>query len=195
MINQNFVFLAAAIFFFGSIGYFVETLRGKIKPNKVTWFLWSLAPIIAFFAEIYQGVGLQSILVFMYGFIPLMIFLASFINKNSYWKIQRFDVFCGCLSIFGLILWKITEIGNVAIIFSILSDLFASVPTIIKAYNNPETENSTLFFANALSAAITLLTIKMWRFQDFGFILYILIDSLSIALLIKFKPGKKLALQ
>jgi hypothetical protein len=190
VINQNFVFLGAFIFFFGSIGYFIETLQGKVKPNKVTWFLWSLAPFIAFFAEISQGVGIQSLLIFMFGFIPLTIFFASFVNKKSYWKISKTDILCGSLSVIGIILWKITSVGNIAIIFSIISDLLASLPTIIKAYKNPETENSTLFFANAFSATITLLTVKTWVFQEYGFVSYIFLDSLLIAILVKFKIGK-----
>lgn len=92
MLHPNFVIVGAFIFFLGSIGYFVETLQGKVKPNKVTWFIWTLAPLIAFFAEIQQGVGIQSLLTFMVGFVPLIIFIASFVTKKAYWKIGRLDI-------------------------------------------------------------------------------------------------------
>ncbi len=45
----------------GSVSYLVSTLLGKVKPNRVSFLMWSIAPIIAFFAEIGQGVGLLSI--------------------------------------------------------------------------------------------------------------------------------------
>ena len=193
MINENFAILGAVIFFFGSIGYFVETIKGKVKPNRVTWFLWALAPLIAFTAQINQGVGIQSLLTLMAGLIPLVIFLASFINKNAYWKIGRLDIVCGTLSVLGLVLWQITGVGNLAIIFAVLADALAAFPTVVKSYNEPETENYVLYFANAISAAITILTIKTWNFATYGFSVYLLVICMLLTILIRFKIGKRFA--
>ena len=190
MINQNFVYLGAIIFFIGSIGYIIKTLQGKIKPNKVTWFLWALAPLIAFAAQIKQGVGLQSLLTFMVGFMPIIIFLASFVNKKSYWKIERSDLICGSLSIFGLIAWQITKVGNIAIIFSIVADFLAGWPTFVKSFKYPETENYLIYLGNAIFASITLLTIKVWNFETYSFSLYLFVVTLLIAIIIKFKVKK-----
>ena len=191
MINDNFVFLGAAIFFFGSIGYFVDTIKGKVKPNRVTWFIWSLAPLIAFIAQLKQGVGIhQALLTFMVGFIPLIIFIASFVNKKAYWKIGKLDIICGVLSLVGLFLWYITGTGIIAIFFAILADGLAAFPTVIKSFKFPETENWILYFANAISAGITLLTIKIWNPETFAFPLYILLLTLLLSVLIKFKIGK-----
>ncbi len=190
MINQNFIYLGAAIFFFGSVGYLTETLKGKVKPNKVTWFLWALAPLIAFVAQVKQGVGLQSLFTFMMGFIPIIIFLASFINKKSYWKIKKLDLVCGGLSIIGLIGWQITKADNIAIIFSIIADLLASWPTIIKSYEHPETENYLIYLGNAIFALITLLTIKVWNFETYSFSLYLFFATLLMTFLIKFRVKK-----
>lgn len=191
MLNQNFVILSVIIVFFGSIGYFIETLQGKVKPNKVSWFLWTISPLIAFFAQLQQGVGIQSLFTFSVGFIPLIIFLASFINKKAYWKIQRFDIICGALALLGLFLWYITKNGNIAILFSILSDFMASLPTIVKSYKAPETENYIAYFSNVISAAITLLTIKVWKFSVYAFPLYLFITTVVITVLIKFRIGKR----
>jgi len=190
MINQNFIYLGALIFFIGSIGYFIETLQGKVKPNRVTWFLWGLAPIIAFIAQIKQGVGLQSLLTFMVGFVPFLILTASFINKRSYWKIEKLDLICASLSIIGLILWQITKVGNIAILFSIIADFLAGWPTIIKSYNHPETENYLIYLGNAIFAAITLLTINIWTFETYSFSLYLFVVTLIIAIIIKFEVKK-----
>lgn len=191
MINENFAILGAVIFFFGSIPYLLETVQGKVKPNRVTWFLWSLAPLIAFAAQINQGVGIQSLLTLMAGLIPLVIFLASFVNKSSYWKIGRLDIICGALSILGLILWQITGVGNLAILFAIFADALAAFPTVVKSYNEPETENYVLYFANAISAVLTILTITTWNFATYGFSLYLLIICTLLTVLIRFKIGEK----
>lgn len=190
MINQNFIYLGAFIFFLGSIGYFVETIQGKVKPNRVTWFFWGLAPMIAFLAQVKQGVGTQAFLTFMVGFIPLLIFSASFINKKSYWKIKRMDLICGSLSIIGLILWQITKVGNIAIAFSIIADFLAAWPTFVKSYKYPETENYFLYLGLTVFSLITLLTIKIWNFETYSFSIYMFILNLLIAMIIKFKIKK-----
>ena len=192
MINENFIYLGAFIFSIGSISYIIDTFKGKTKPNRVTFLLWAIAPLIAFFSEISQGVGLQSLLPFIVGFFPLLIFLASFVNKKAEWKITNFDITCGVLSLLGLFLWFVTKIGNIAIIFSIMADGLAALPTLKKSYYYPETENAWIYITGAIYAGITLLTIKTWNFPHYGFTIYLLLANIIIASLIKFDFKKSL---
>lgn len=192
MINENFVFIGIVITILGSIPYFLDTIKGKVKPNRVTWLIWSIAPLIAFSAQIEEGVDLhQSLLTFTIGALPLVIFIASFINKESYWKLGKLDFFCGALSILGLILWVATGTGLIAIFLAIFADGLAAFPTVVKSYKFPETENWVLYFTGAVSALITLLTIKIWNFETFAFPLYIFLLTLLLSTLIKSKLGKR----
>lgn len=192
MINENFVIFAAVFNIIGAVSYVIPTLKGQTKPNKVSWFIWALAPLIAFSAEIEQGVGIRSLMTFMVGFTPLMVFLSSFINKKAYWKVSNFDIFCGVLSIIGLILWQITNIGNLAILFAVVADGLAALPTLVKAYHQPETESSNVFLMSAISALITLFTIKIWNFENSAFPIYIFVICALMYVLIEFKIGKRL---
>jgi hypothetical protein len=105
-----------------------------------------------------------------------------------------FRVTSGALSLVGLLLWFITTSGNVAIGFSILADGLAALPTIVKSFNYPETETSWPYFSSTISAALTLLTIKVWSFANHAFPVYILLLSIVISTLVQFKPGKLLRL-
>jgi len=135
-------------------------------------------------------VRLVSLLTFVVGFGPLIIFIATFVNKKAYWKIRKLDIFCGILSLFGLLLWSVTKNGNLAIIFSVFADGAAGIPTIIKAYNIPESESYQIYQLLAINAIITLLAIKTWNFAHFGFPLYILLLCLIMISLVKFRQGK-----
>jgi hypothetical protein len=190
MINQNFVILGAIIAAIGTVGYLIDTLKGRVKPNRVSFLLWSLAPLIAFAAEIQQGVGIQSLLTFVVGFLPLTVFIASFVNKQAQWKLTRFDLTCGAFSLLGLILWYLTKSGDVAILFSILADGLAALPTLVKSYNYPETESSWPYFTSTISGVITLLTVKVWNLANVGFPLYITCVTLAISSLVQFKLGE-----
>lgn len=194
MLNENFVLLGVLINFLGGLSYIKDTLQGKIQPNRVSWGLWGAASMIAFVAEISQGVGIQSLATFMVGFTPLAIFLASFVNKKAYWKLTKFDFICGVLSVLGLILWYVTKNGNVAILFSIFADLMAGIPTLVKSYQYPETENWIEFMSAFILVSLTLLTLKTWTFAYYAFPLYILCYDLTGGMLIKFKLGKKITM-
>lgn len=191
MIHENFVLLGALFNIIGSVSYLRDVIRGKAKPNRTTWFLWALAPLAAFAASLGEGVGIRATMTFMVGFGPLLVFIASFINPQAYWKLTRLDYVCGALSLIGLGLWWVTGDGLLAIGLSILADALAGVPTVVKSFKFPETENYHVFVGGTLSAAITLLTIDTWDFAYWGFPVYILSICLLLIVLIKFQIGKK----
>jgi len=128
---------------------------------------------------------------FSVGFVPLLIFIASFFNKKAVWKLGTLDYICGALSIVGLVLWLVTKVGNIAIIFSILADALAAIPTIIKSYRAPESESYSVYLAGWINGGITLLTITSWNFATWGFPVYILVLNFLLFILIKFRLGKR----
>ena len=193
MISEKFVLVGAALNLIGTFGYARDTIRGTTRPNRISWVMWTLAPLIAFAAEINKGVGLIALTTFMAGFCPLVILVASFVNKKSVWKLTTFDFVCGFLSILGLSLWLITREGNIAIIFAILADGFAALPTISKSYSEPESESWFAFFAAAISAGIALLAVKAWTFANYAFPLYLFLICVLLVLLIKFKLGLRVS--
>jgi hypothetical protein len=186
MLDPRFTLLGGALGLIGTGVYAYRTLQGRTQPNRVSWLLWALAPFVTLAAQISQGIGWQAVISFTAGFGPFMIFVASLVNQRSYWKISRLDIACAALSVFALVLWGLTRTGLVAIALSIAADALAGVPTIVKAYRAPRTENPTPFIFGTINATIVLLTVDQWRFEVFGFALYILIICLLLVILIKF---------
>jgi hypothetical protein len=192
MLHSNFVIVGTLIGAAGTVVYLKQTLKGNVKPNRVTFLLWSLIPFIAFSAQIKQGVGMESLMTFSTGFLPLTVFIASFVNKQAEWKLTRFDLMCGFLSLLGVALWMITKVGNIAILFSIVADGLAAVPTVVKAYKYPETEIAWPWIATAFGVVLTLLTLSTFTFANCGFIIYILALNILIYLLVQFRLGVKI---
>ena len=91
MIDEKFVFLAIVLGLFGSFSYLIATIKGQAKPNKITWFIWAVAPLITFAAQAKQGVGLISLMTLAAGIGPLFIFFASFLNTQSLFRIYAFN--------------------------------------------------------------------------------------------------------
>jgi hypothetical protein len=169
----------------GNAIYALDTVRGNTQPNRVTWVMWMLAPLIGFAAEVTQHVGLESLLTLAIGVGPLLVVTASFLDVKAYARVTVFDVLCGALSLVALVAWAVTGTGDVAIFFSILSDLFGAVPTLRKARREPESEHAIAFVGGVVGSGITLLTITAadWTFASWGFPVYVIVCSGAIALL------------
>ena len=191
MISDKFVIVGAVLSMIGSSTYIRHTIQGKTKPNRVSFFMWAFAALVAFGAELHEHVGIQAFMTFVVGFSPLLIFFSSFVNKKSYWQITRFDLICGSLSLLGVILWLITRHGNIAIALTIAGDAIAGLPTFRKAFTHPETESYFLFLMAFINSSLVILTIKNWNFATYGFPIYIWLATLYLFIFVKFELGKK----
>jgi len=193
VLDVHFVILGAVIGLGGMLSYVRDTIRGVTQPNRVTWFMWSLAPFIAFAAEIQAGVGLRSLMTFVIGFGPLLILAASFVNRQAAWQIGPFDWLCGALSAAGLITWLVTRHGTVAVVASIAADALAATPTLRKSWSAPETESASAYVTAAVNALITVLTIDRFTTADAAFPLYILVIASVESVLVIARFGPRLS--
>jgi len=187
MIDERFVLLGGVVQIAGALRYVVDVLHGRTVPHRLTWLLWGVAPLVAFSAELSEGVGLHSLMTLLVGVSPLMILGASLVTRYpGTWRMTRFDAMCGALSVIGLILWQVTSEGNVAIGLSLAADALAAVPTVRKAFRAPETESYAAYLGAAISAAITLLTIRHWNFATVAWPVYIFCGSTFLFVLVRF---------
>jgi hypothetical protein len=173
VIDQHFVFLGALLSLAGSVDYAVQTVRGRTTPNRVTWFMWGTAPIIGFFAQLDEGVGLPSVMTLAIGVGPAVIFVASFFNPAGYWRLTWFDFACGVVSVAALVVWLSLDNPTLAIFFAILADLMGGIPTLRKAWIAPDTEHPSVFLWSAANGVVTLFTIDRWDVATWGFPAYI----------------------
>lgn len=189
MINENWIYLTLLINGFGTMLYVIGTLKGSVRPNRVTWGILALAPLIAGASMLSQGVSVAgAFYTFLTGLGPLAICISTFFARYPAWEVRRFDVICGLLSLFGLGLWLLTGEGLVAIAFAIGADGLAFLPTLVKAWRYPETEEVRTYTLSFLSACINMLIITDWTAAHVGFPAYILlVDALAAAFILRGK--------
>ena len=167
---QLLVVISTLLMFWGGYGYLRDTLAGRTKPNRVSWSLWALAPLISLGAAFDADADLwASIRVLIGGIVPAVIFLASFINKNSYWRLGRFDWFCGALSLTALVFWQLADSPLVAVLLATTANTLATVPTFLKAWNYPETESRLIFITSFISAILIIPAIPVWTIANSAF--------------------------
>jgi hypothetical protein len=183
VIDARFVFLGAALSVVGALSYARDTIRGVTQPNRVSWLLWTIAPMLAFVAELRQGVGLQSVMTFAVGLAPFIVLCSSFFNPQSVWKLESFDVACGVVSGLGIVGWMVSSNDIVALVCFMAADCIAGLPTILKSWIAPESESVGIYVAGALNALITLATVKVWATAEVAFPIQIaLLTGLQVVL-------------
>lgn len=159
----------------GSTAYIVNTLKGKTKPNRVSWFLWAAAPLIGTGAAISSDADIwATVRIFLAGFIPLVVLISSFVNKQSYWKLTAFDFTCGLWSVLALAVWLLTDSPEAAILFAATADGLAALPTLIKSWKYPETETGWTFMAGFIATLLVLPSIPNWNIENSAFQIYLL---------------------
>ncbi len=184
MLPSYIIFLAIPVILAGYFFYFKDIFYGQTRPNIVSWFLWMLGPLIGVFFQLKAGAGLSVIPVFSAGFGPFVVVVVLFFKRNFIWKITTFDVICGIFSILALVLYALTHNLAISVLFAILSDLFAFIPTYIKGWKFPETETGILYFASAFNNILALLIIKNWIFPIYSFSVYLLLANLVFLIIL-----------
>ncbi|MCW4025641.1 MAG: hypothetical protein NWF01_11525 [Candidatus Bathyarchaeota archaeon] len=176
------VFAAAFASLIAALAYIRSMFTSGTKPNRVTWLMWSIVPLIGTAAEVYSGVGWAVLPVFMAGFCPLLVFCASFFVKKSYWKLSKIDYLCGVLSGLALVVWYITMNANSGIILAIASDAFAALPTLRKAWSNPETESVWPYLVGVFSPLTSFAAVPNWAFSGIAFPAYLVMINCLLVL-------------
>ena len=179
------ILISITLSLYGSYNYIHDTIKGTTRPNRVSQSLWAIAPLIGVGAAISSGADwMTTIRTFMAGFVPLIIVIASFANKNGYWKTTKFDYFCGIFSIIALILWLVIDLPIYAVLLAALADFFAAIPTIKKSWTNPESETGIAYVMSLLSVLIILPTIKVFDIQNTAFQIYLLAVNIILIFVI-----------
>lgn len=151
--------------------YIFSMVRGKTRPHRGSWFIWTLVGFVLL-VSYYQAGAEETIWVPLIMFVgPLVVFLLSFKYGVGGWE-DPLDKYCligalvgvGCLAIFSSPL--------VALTVAIATDIFAALPTVKKSILEPASEDvyawSLAFVANALNIA----AIREWSLEIAGYPVY-----------------------
>jgi hypothetical protein len=176
--------LGAAVNFAACLTYVSAVLRGEATPNRVTWFLWALVPLIAGAAQWRAGVGISTLVVLSVGAGPACIVLASFATKTGSWKLGPFDYICGACSLAALALWAVTGDPVTAIVLSILADAAAALPTLRKAWLAPATEDRSAYLIAFAGMILGILSVQEATFSAYAFNAYLVAVSGALVLIL-----------
>lgn len=189
MLSSSFVAVAIALRFASGLSYLVATWKGTVRPNPVTWLLWALTPFVAFAAQRQDGLGAQAWMTAATGVGPLLIFMVAF-GRHTSWRVGVFDVLCGGCALAGVVLWQVTTDPALAVMFSIVADAVAGIPTVAKAYRAPDSEKTFPYWLNIAAFSITLCTVRTWNFVNSAFFCYGVLINLTVSTVVSVRSAQ-----
>lgn len=192
MLPSGFIVLAIGLRLLSGASYIAAIIKGRARPNLVSWFFWGFTALIAFALQIYQGVGASALITLTIGLGPVLVFALAIYRGMHKETFSAVDKVCAALTVVGIALWLLTKNPLVALCMSIMVDFVSGIPTIVKCYARPHTEHALPYGLSIASMVITLLTIHNWRPINWLFPAYILVTNLNFATLIVSKVGIRL---
>lgn len=190
--------LSSIVLLMGGIPYLKDIYNKRVHPHILSWVGWSFITALGAFAMLAEGSEWVVAILFANTFLCFVIAMLSIIKKVGVWSVSIYDyVFFG-MGILGLILWQVSGIPVIALIFAISADLFFGIPTIIKTFKDPESETYLAWLASAVSGLLAIFAIKHYTFAESAYPLYLFIFDTLVLLLVlkiirkksKYQPGK-----
>lgn len=153
-----FATLAGLLYVAGFAPYIASVIRGKSKPSKATWLIWSVLDIITLVGMMSQGQVSATLVAGTCGSLTVAI-LALRKGEAGWSKVDRLAI-AGAIA--GLALWALTRSANVAIIITLAVMMIGAVPTLKSAWADPAAENKVAWALYATGCLFGLLAITEW---------------------------------
>lgn len=183
--HEIIAYIAGAIMLAGMAPYIIDTVKGKTKPNIVSWFTWTLLTGIATAAALSEGAITTAILsgtATLSTFIVVLLGLRSGVKRYT-----KFDVLCQAFALVGIVLWQTSQDAAIATAIVVTVDIIACLPTVRHAWQSPHAETWQTFFAGGVAAFITLFTITQGTFVALAYPVYLTVANIVIPAIILYR--------
>lgn len=168
--------------FLSIVPYIKDILHGTTRPNVVSYVLWCILLSISTLAQYSAGASWTIILVIGDLLAALTVVVFCF-TGYGYKKYGPIEIICFVLAIVAIVLWQTTNNPLLAIIFSLVADILAGVPTIVKTYRDPKSELPLGWFMVAFGAFLSLISNTIFDLPNLLFPVWILIVNILVGVL------------
>lgn len=188
--TATFGMVAGVVSLAAFIPYIISILRGKTRPNRASWWIWTVVGIML--ASSYSASGAKDTIWVAISYIigPLITALLAIKFGEGGWT--RFDRACIACAVMSGVLWFVFDSPMVALSINIVIDAAGALPTIKKTYKEPEGEDRVAWALFFIGNTINLFAVGTWNFAIAIYPIYLFIGSGIIAFQVFFRPrGKK----
>jgi hypothetical protein len=151
---------AGALSFLAFVPYALATLRGRTRPNRATWIIWT-AVGVSLLAS-YAAAGARETVWVAAANLAAFLFVLALSFKYGVGGWTPFDSGCLIAAAFGGALWWWFDSPLPTLFSGLFVDLVGALPTIKKAWEDPDSEDLLAWVLFAVANAVNLLALRTW---------------------------------
>ena len=178
MVQLLFSVISGILCVIAYIPYLLNILSGKTKPERTSWFLWTVLGIISLASQIDLGATFSLVLAFVLTLGSLVIFLLSLRYGSSGMFRRDFIALFFCLA--GLVIWLYSGEPLVALTFNIIIGSMGALLTIIKVRKQPGTETTVTWLLASISGVFSLASIGKLDVALIAYPTYIIVTNFAV---------------
>lgn len=175
---ELFAVLSGIIVLIGAPFYLFDILKGKTKPQRTTWFIWSVQGIVAVVSQAQLGAHWSLWFAGLSAAGNISVLLLSLKYGVGGW--QKLDAAALVIAVVGVVISVIAKAPLIALIGVVIADLAGTVPTLKKVYRLPDTETSITWFALGTSALLAIGSVGTFRWSLLIYPLYYALANYSV---------------
>jgi hypothetical protein len=187
---QIFGYISAALSIICIIPYIRDILRLETKPERASWFIWTVLGTIAFFSQMAKGATDSLWLTVGQTVAVLIVFLLSL--KYGTGGLTKRDIRALIGAGVGLVLWYITQEAAIALCIVIFIDSMGTILTVLKSYEDPASETLSTWVISGTSGIFGMLAVGSFNPILLLYPLYLVLANYSVvaALFLGSRAGK-----
>lgn len=180
--------LAGIISLLAFLPYIGAILQGKTKPNRASWWIWATIGMILAISYHASGAHTTIWVPISYVIGPTITALLSIKYGEGGWN--TLDRACLTGAFISLVIWWLSKSPVLALFINLFIDLLGALPTLVKSYSDPESEDRTAWLLFVTGNTVNLFALKKWTIILAAYPVYMVAVSGLIAIFVCFRPRK-----
>lgn len=179
---QLFGYLSGLFIFLGTIPYIRDIFLGKTKPQRATWFIYTVLGSISFFSQLAKGATFSLWLPGVDTFSIVIIFVLSL--RYGVGGFSKKDYIALLIAAIGLVVWYFTQEAAVALYLVIGIDAIGTYLTLDKTYKDPMSETVSAWVLSSVAGFFSMLAVGSFNIVllSYPFYLFVACGAIPIAI-------------
>ncbi len=195
MIEPYFLGLLAQFILAVSIlPYTISIFRGTVKPNRISWFIWSIIGFAFWLITPVTADEVTKMLTVIFMVNPTIIFILT-LFKGENLRPDRLEIFSLLVGLSAILVWYLfrNNSGLFPISMAIAADFFALLPTLRFVFIAPDEEAPLAWICFFLGSFIAVFGIEQYTLESLMLPVYMTLGAFSVVFpLIRYRIRMKI---
>jgi hypothetical protein len=137
--------------------YIRDVLRGRTRPHRGAWFIWSALATVALASQLADGAGWSIVMVAAQAFATGLIF--AFSIRRGVGGLSPWDITLVTISALGVVGWLVSSTPVVATACVVFADTIGVCLMLPKTWRDPSSETTSTFALASVAGFLSVLAV------------------------------------